>query len=87
MMLEKTVKWLKDKDLFDELKKAVSEGDRTCFDCMIDVVGMINEFGKIYIEEINDIGHDLLWEIVIAECEEQDTVEDKIRRLEEEIKN
>ena len=86
MMLEKTVKWLKDKDLFNELKKVVSKGDRMVFNCMIDAVCINDTFADTYAEEVDKIGHDLLWEIVLAECDEQETVEDQIHRLEEEIK-
>ena len=86
MTFEKTVKWLKDKDLFDELKNVVSIGKRKLFDRMIDLACSHDEFADTYVEELDKIGHDLLWEAVLAEVGEQETAEDKIRRLEEEIK-
>ncbi len=86
MNFEKTIRWLKDKGLFVHLKEIVSIGERKLFDKMIDIASINDKFADIYVEELDKIGHDLLWDAVIAECGEPETVEDKIRRLEEEIK-
>lgn len=87
MSIKKTFNFLKEKDLLDPLKGMVSAGRRDVFDTTLCVLSTgSDEFTDIYLEEIDKIGHDLLWEAVLAEVGEQDSVEDQIRRLEEEIK-
>ena len=80
-----TLEYLKNCDVFDDLKEMVSAGRRNTFDIILDILSTeCEEFIEIYIKEMDQIGHDLLWGIIGLEAE--DTVEDKIRRLEEEIK-
>lgn len=87
MSIKKTFNFLKEKDLLNPLKGMVSAGRRDIFDATLVVLSTgSDEFTDIYIEELDKIGHDLLWDAVLAEVGEQENVEDKIRRLEEEIK-
>ncbi len=80
-----TVEYLKNCGVFDDLKEMVSAGRRTTFDIVLDILSTeCEEFIEIYMKEMDKIGHDLLWGIISMEAE--DTVEDKIHRLEEEIK-
>lgn len=87
MSIEKTLEHLKEHHAYDSLKKMVRKNSREAFDIAIDLTTMIDdEFLEIFWNELEAVGHDLLWEAVLAEVGEQETVEDKIRRLEEEIK-
>ena len=88
MSIKKTFNFLKEKDLLNPLKGMVSAGRRDIFDATLVVLSTgSDEFTDIYIEELDKIGHDLLWDAVLAECEvPEEDYEVKIRRLEEEIK-
>lgn len=80
-----TLEYLKNCGVFNDLKKMVKAGDRKIFDTFLDMLTMgVDDFSDCYVKEMDQIGHDLLWGIIGLEAE--DTVEDQIRRLEEEIK-
>lgn len=85
--MEKTLKHLKEHHDYDGLKKIVRKNNREAFDVAIDLTIMLDDkFLEIFWNELEAVGHDLLWEAVLAEVGEQETVEDKIHRLEEAIK-
>lgn len=80
-----TLEYLKKDGVFDDLKKMVKAGKRNVFDIVLDALSVASDdFSDCYVREMDQIGHDLLWGIIGMEAE--DTVEDQIRRLEEEIK-
>lgn len=87
MNIEKTLEHLKEHHDYDSLKKIVRKNNRKAFDVAIDLTIMLDDkFLEIFWNELEVVGHDLLWDAVLAEVGEQETVEDKIHRLEEEIK-
>lgn len=82
-----TLEYLKKCGVFNDLKKMVKAGKRNVFDIVLDALSLdSDDFSDCYVREIDQIGHDLLWGIIGMEAEAEDSVEDQIRRLEEEIK-
>ncbi len=87
MNIEKTLEHLKEHYDYDSLKKIVRKNNREVFDVAIDLTIILDDkFLEIFWNELEVVGHDLLWDAVLAEVGEQENVEDKIHRLEEEIK-